>query len=181
MRYSTAARHAHGLASRSGEVRPPRRRRRHTSSIGCPRHRRAASRRAISRSPTYNMMTRGITHAALVDRRGPEEAQNRLPPARSASSTRVRTHGPRGARTSEITYLTTGTRTRTRTRADAPTPPRRARDLQTKRAVHIAAARRFDAPSPCRGRSEVGRPKEPMMIHPPTNCPSETARRAASA
>ena len=39
-------------------------------------------------------LARGITHAALVDRRGPEEAQNRLPPARSASSTRVRDARP---------------------------------------------------------------------------------------
>ena len=171
MRYSTAARHAHGLASRSGEcttaATPPSTHEQHRLPTPPPR---CVETGLLTKAHVQYDDSRNHTrHFSRPPR--PEEAQNRLPPARSASSTRVRTHGPRGARTSKITYLTTGTRTRTRTRADAPTPPRRARDLQTKRAVHIAAARRFDAPSPCRGRSEVGRPKEPMMIHPPTKCP----------
>ena len=106
-------------------------------------------------------LARGITHAALVDRRGPKSptagslgvVDAREGRTARAALVRVKSHILPQAQEPEPEH--------------APTPPRRARGIQTKRAVHVAAARRFDAPPPCRdGGSEPGRPKEPMMIHP---------------
>ena len=168
MRYSTAARHAHGLASRSGECT--------TAATPPSTH----EQHRLPTPPPRCVETGHLTkpHVQYDDSRNHTRRFSRPPrPRRGPKSPTAGSLGVVDARegrtartaqsTSKITYLTIGTRTRTQTRADAPTPPRRARGIQTKRAVHVAAARRFDAPPPCRdGGNEPGRPKKPMMIHP---------------